>query len=225
MASNKETASDLCDQINEKLIAAENEDQVTTAFLTTILEEFSHCLSLDPNLVEAYLGKAYVYGHLGDFNEGFATLDAVSKIAPDDSRIQDMRQTMEELQEPDDDHDDHEQEELGDNSVEVPSQLIEGSSLSPKLDLVLKEIFARLDSDKDGALNPTELGQLYQSTNGEAIKQTTIQFFRQNFACNEQGSLTLEGFLQFYELQTFTDPDETLRDLKALGYDSNLNPL
>jgi hypothetical protein len=39
---------------------------------------------------------------------------------------------------------------------------------------------------------------------------------------NSKGYLTLKGFLQMYNLQTSSEPEETWKDLQKHGYDTQL---
>ncbi|KAG0302225.1 hypothetical protein BGZ98_007683, partial [Dissophora globulifera] len=39
---------------------------------------------------------------------------------------------------------------------------------------------------------------------------------------DESGQLTLKGFLQMYNLQTSSEPEETWKDLQKHGYDTKL---
>ena len=42
---------------------------------------------------------------------------------------------------------------------------------------------------------------------------------------DEQGRMTLTGFLSLYSLQAEVEPEETWRDLERLGYGKDLKPL
>ena len=46
-----------------------------------------------------------------------------------------------------------------------------------------------------------------------------------NFRCSARGQLTADGLLDLYFMQTVGDAGETLRDLRALGYDEKLQPI
>jgi len=55
------------------------------------------------------------------------------------------------------------------------------------------------------------------------MEVSTLRFLHQHFECDKNKSLTLTGFLNFYISQTLGDVNETWKDLKNLGYDSDLN--
>ena len=95
--------------------------------------------------------------------------------------------------------------------------LIKDGMLTDEFAAVLAEIFRRFDRDRDGVLNRAELGQFYKATNGKAITNDVVNFFRSNFLWKRNG-LTAEGFVYFYFSQTAEDPSETINDLKQLGY-------
>mmetsp|Transcript_5447 Transcript_5447/g.6627 ORF Transcript_5447/g.6627 Transcript_5447/m.6627 type:complete len:130 (-) Transcript_5447:235-624(-) len=98
------------------------------------------------------------------------------------------------------------------------------SELVGKCDRALREIFARYDADKDGALNDQELDNFAKGCNGTdtGFSVDEKDQIKENFQHNDAGDLTLNGFLQLYSLQTMSEPSETWKDLKAHGYDSYL---
>uniref|UniRef100_A0A6B2LKI2 EF-hand domain-containing protein n=1 Tax=Arcella intermedia TaxID=1963864 RepID=A0A6B2LKI2_9EUKA len=83
---------------------------------------------------------------------------------------------------------------------------------------VLGKIFERFDVDGDGLLNEEELKAFSVCCNGEPFDEDTLLEMRENFVVSEDGSLTLEGFVQMYLLQTSSESTETWKDLKKLGY-------
>jgi len=88
----------------------------------------------------------------------------------------------------------------------------------------LTEIFTRYDVDKDGALNESELDAYAKKTNGTetGFSDQEKQEITEYFEINAEGALTLRGFLQLYQLQTMSEPDETWKDLKTHGYNKYL---
>ncbi|KAJ3401597.1 hypothetical protein CcCBS67573_g06407 [Chytriomyces confervae] len=82
----------------------------------------------------------------------------------------------------------------------------------------LLEIFARFDDDNDGALNRLELERFAVATNGEKFEEAAIDELKKSFNCNADGNLTRTGFLEMYQLQTLSDPNETWKDLIKHGY-------
>jgi len=88
----------------------------------------------------------------------------------------------------------------------------------PLFEKTLKEIFNRFDVDKDKKLSPEELSNFSITCNGKPFDETVLDDIRKFLAVDEKGYLLEEGFLQMYSLQTVTDPNETWKDLKKLGY-------
>jgi len=215
----------LCETANEQLVQAEENDELTPAVFATALESFEKCITLNPNFLEAYLGKAYVCGQLGKFDEALAALDVAQTIHPNDEGIQAMKQLLNELiEEPEIDDDDDDENDLY-LDTPPPSTLIQGDSMTPQFHQVLEQVFERFDVNKDGALDKSELNTFHLTVNGEPLKDASFQVLTENLECNSSGALTLNGFKNFYHLQTLSDSNETLKDLKALGFDSDLIPI
>ncbi|KAI9599455.1 hypothetical protein BDF19DRAFT_492928 [Syncephalis fuscata] len=93
---------------------------------------------------------------------------------------------------------------------------------TPACEAALKEIFNRFDVDKDGALSLKELNAFAVATNGDSFTEETIEEIQENFDVNDNNDLTLRGFLEMYTLQTMSEPEETWRDLRKLGYNDQL---
>ncbi|KAI8820679.1 uncharacterized protein EV422DRAFT_567574 [Fimicolochytrium jonesii] len=93
---------------------------------------------------------------------------------------------------------------------------------TPAAERALREIFARFDVDKDGALSPAEVDDFAVATNGEKFSEDTHSELTTYFECTDDGKLTLEGFMDMYHLQTLSDEAETWKDLRKLGYDDQL---
>ncbi|KAI9341502.1 hypothetical protein BDR26DRAFT_802294, partial [Obelidium mucronatum] len=95
-------------------------------------------------------------------------------------------------------------------------------ALRPNVSTALLEIFGRFDDDNDGALNRVELERFAIATNGEKFEEEAIDELKKSFNCNAEGNLTRAGFLEMYQLQTLSDPNETWRDLIKHGYSINV---
>ncbi|KAI8608142.1 hypothetical protein BC830DRAFT_1234204 [Chytriomyces sp. MP71] len=91
-------------------------------------------------------------------------------------------------------------------------------ALRPNVATALLEIFARFDDDNDAALNRIELERFAVATNGEKFEEAAIDELRKSFNCTPEGHLTRTGFLEMYQLQTLSDPNETWKDLIRHGY-------
>ncbi|KAJ3107658.1 hypothetical protein HDU97_003652 [Phlyctochytrium planicorne] len=86
----------------------------------------------------------------------------------------------------------------------------------------LLEIFGRFDDDNDNALSREELENFAIATNGEKFEEEAVNELKKSFNVDENGNLTRRGFLEMYQLQTMSDPDETWRDLIKHGYSVKL---
>ncbi|KAI8058154.1 hypothetical protein BDF22DRAFT_664195 [Syncephalis plumigaleata] len=93
---------------------------------------------------------------------------------------------------------------------------------TPACESALTEIFKRFDKDNDGALSLEELNAFAEATNGEAFTEETLDEIKESFDVNDQNDLTLRGFLEMYTLQTTSEPEETWKDLRKLGYNEQL---
>ncbi|PRP86847.1 hypothetical protein PROFUN_05064 [Planoprotostelium fungivorum] len=169
---------------------------------------------LHPSNIDAYLGKAYVLGLIEDFDGARRTLEHAEIVSPQDTRIKEMMDGIEEsMQEEEDDGPTVE-------GKDVPL-LIENGVMTKQFYEVLVKIFSHYDRDADGVWSDRELADFYMAVNGEEIDQGTIQFLRSHFDC-KRGKLTETGFLEFYTSQTDGGVDETWKDLMKLGFDDHL---
>ncbi|KAJ3414919.1 hypothetical protein HDV05_005868 [Chytridiales sp. JEL 0842] len=96
-------------------------------------------------------------------------------------------------------------------------------ALQPIVSTALLEIFARFDFDNDFALSNEELEAFAIATNGEKFEEDAIAELKKSFNVDANGNLTRQGFLEMYQLQTLSDPNETWRDLIKHGYSVRLS--
>ncbi|KAG0092776.1 hypothetical protein BGZ93_005652 [Podila epicladia] len=105
----------------------------------------------------------------------------------------------------------------------IPPTLIdEDGGLTQECEDALVAIFERYDADKDGALSNAELDAFAKDTNGDVFDEDTRNEITEFLDLNSKGYLTLKGFLQMYNLQTSSEPEETWKDLQKHGYDTQL---
>lgn len=78
----------------------------------------------------------------------------------------------------------------------------------------LAELFKAHDKDKDGALSPAELTELYSTSPGDPWHGAAGD----SCATNDRGWITLQGFLAHWSMTTLLDPRLTLEYLAYLGY-------
>ncbi|KAI9336642.1 hypothetical protein DFJ73DRAFT_850137 [Zopfochytrium polystomum] len=88
----------------------------------------------------------------------------------------------------------------------------------PNVSTALLEIFGRFDDDGDGALSRKELEAFAIATNGEKFEDEAVDELKKSFNVDANDNLTKRGFLEMYQLQTLSDPNETWRDLIKHGY-------
>lgn len=101
--------------------------------------------------------------------------------------------------------------------------LLTGDELSDELQTALEATFVRFDVDGDGGLSVPELQAFARVCNdGEEFALEELDDLR-FFHRNDDGALTLKGFLQMYHTQTTARPADTWADLKALGFDGTLS--
>ncbi|KAG0367235.1 hypothetical protein BC939DRAFT_441039 [Gamsiella multidivaricata] len=106
--------------------------------------------------------------------------------------------------------------------VTPPTLVDEDGALTQECENALVAIFKRYDVDKDGALSTSELDAFAKDTNGDVFDEDTRAEISEFLDLDERGQLTLKGFLQMYNLQTSSEPEETWKDLQKHGYDTKL---
>ncbi|GEQ67816.1 hypothetical protein JCM33374_g1482 [Metschnikowia sp. JCM 33374] len=90
--------------------------------------------------------------------------------------------------------------------------------LSPTGYRFLVDLFLKFDKDNDGGLSDEEMSNLFLPTPGvpKLWKETT---FPTSIVCNEEGYVSLQGWLAQWNLTTFLDHKTTLEYLAYLGFD------
>jgi len=99
---------------------------------------------------------------------------------------------------------------------------------------VLKQIFAKYCTPKpqeadqlsippNAFLSPEQLDKWAIDTNGSPLPAEQKEHIREFMDVNEDGNLTLKGFIQIYQLQTENDENETWKDLGKHGFTRNLS--
>lgn len=90
--------------------------------------------------------------------------------------------------------------------------------LSPTGYKFFVDLFIKFDKDNDGGLNEDELNTLFRSTPG--IPKLWVESnFPSSIVCNEEGYVTLQGWLAQWNLTTFLSYKTTLEYLAYLGFD------
>lgn len=100
-----------------------------------------------------------------------------------------------------------------------PSSSVE---LSPKGYKFLVDLFILFDKDNDGGLNDIELERLFYPTPGIPKAWEEANFPR-SVVCNQQGYVTLQGWLAQWSMTTFLDYGTTLEYLGYFGYEDHSN--
>ncbi|RLV93106.1 Mitochondrial Rho GTPase 1 [Spathaspora sp. JA1] len=90
--------------------------------------------------------------------------------------------------------------------------------LSPSGYKFLVDLFIKFDQDNDGGLNEDELTNLFRPTPGIPKLWVETQF-PASIVCNEEGYVTLQGWLAQWNLTTFLSYKTTLEYLGYLGFD------
>ena len=101
--------------------------------------------------------------------------------------------------------------------------LLNGDWFTPAAQQALEHTFKRFDADGDDALSMIELQAFARACNGgESFDDDEIDQIKKFFETNAQQNLTRKGFLQMYHTQTCSRPNDTWADLKALGFNDQL---
>ncbi|KAK9450243.1 EF hand associated-domain-containing protein [Limtongia smithiae] len=82
------------------------------------------------------------------------------------------------------------------------------------------DLFLIFDKDNDGGLNSVELNALFAPTPGIPTSWVKSQFPRTTI-CNEEGYVTLQGWLAQWSMTTFHDHKTTLAYLAWLGFEGS----
>lgn len=77
----------------------------------------------------------------------------------------------------------------------------------------LANIFHQFDRDGDGLLNASELGQVFEREQGEAVAM-----FRESVVTNANGDVPLSGWLAFWAMQFCLDQAFGIHELERLGF-------
>lgn len=89
----------------------------------------------------------------------------------------------------------------------------------------MKEIFDKFSTNKK-SLSDDDINEYHKHVNGEPITEEALSFLKSGpFEVDENSCLTLNGFIEFYALQTFNTLSETIKDIKKFGYDENLEKI
>lgn len=92
--------------------------------------------------------------------------------------------------------------------------------LSPTGYRFLVDLFIKFDKDNDGGLNDRELETLFLPTPG--IPKLWQEFqFPSSIVCNEEGYVSLQGWLAQWNLTTYLEYTTTLEYLAYLGFDES----
>ncbi|CAI5758753.1 unnamed protein product [Candida verbasci] len=113
---------------------------------------------------------------------------------------------------------------LNDKFLYPNLQISENSSveLSPTGYKFFVDLFIKFDKDNDGGLNEKELENLFKPTPG--IPKLWVETsFPTSIVCNDEGYVTLQGWLAQWNLTTFLNYKTTLEYLAYLGYDEGNN--
>ncbi|KAJ1940703.1 hypothetical protein EC988_006957, partial [Linderina pennispora] len=109
---------------------------------------------------------------------------------------------------------------------ETPLLNAAGSGLSPQVTKVLAIIFQRLDKDRDGVLNSSELAQMVKITNGQPAPAPMVSQLIGAFGGQVRTKTgrklmgwDAESLATFFLAQTLDDPKETRADLAKFGFD------
>lgn len=100
-----------------------------------------------------------------------------------------------------------------------PNSSVELSPLGYKF---LVDLFLKFDKDNDGGLNELELNNLFRPTPGIPNLWKESQF-PQSIVCNDEGYVTLQGWLAQWNLTTFLDYKTALEYFSYLGFDEGLS--
>ena len=101
--------------------------------------------------------------------------------------------------------------------------LLDGDWFTHDAAKALEQTFLRFDTDRDGALCTPELQAFARACNGgEEFDEDELEQIKKYFQTDAKHALTRKGFLQMYHTQTVARPNDTWKDLQALGFNHRL---
>lgn len=71
-------------------------------------------------------------------------------------------------------------------------------------------------------LTEADLDAFSAVTNGAVLPEESKDEIREFLDTDDDGNLTLRGFIEMYHLQSDNEPEETWKDLGKLGFDDSL---
>ncbi|KAM9992288.1 hypothetical protein ACTFIY_009730 [Dictyostelium cf. discoideum] len=203
----------------------EDDDEDEDEIIEKVTELFSKAIEMDSECIDAYLGLAYVKGMQRNYESVSELLEKANKIDPSDERVNIMKQTLEQESLTQDEVDSVPDFEpvmdIGIPNLNIPFIIINGG-VTKKFITVLREIFDRFDRNKDNCLNKAEMKLYSKAVNGQELDLQSLQSMLDGYDSHPRNGLTFTGFVELYVNQTIEDSSETLKDLKTLGYDSEL---
>lgn len=208
----------ICAQINKDLEEWETAGTLTNDKLNSALTRFDEALKQTAKHMDALLGKAYVQGELGQSEAAVETLLKAMAIDEKDLRVHTM---LAEFGEFDDG--------LDAPDLEVVEKFMDQKgNPTPKFKSALTEIFNRY-AEGEGekrAITKKGMDKFHHFVNGGPLSEAAMDYlFSGEWDLNSDKNISLTGFISFYLNQTFADPQETVSDLRKLGYDDDLNPV
>ncbi|KAH6572795.1 hypothetical protein BASA60_006470 [Batrachochytrium salamandrivorans] len=87
----------------------------------------------------------------------------------------------------------------------------------------LTEIFTRFDKDGDGVFSQAEVDAFAIASNGSKFDSSTLEEIKEYFDVDSNGQLTLQGFLEMFQMQTLADTERTWERPEKHGYDDQLH--
>lgn len=207
----------LCEQINSDLELWQTEGTLNKDKLNEALDRFEEALKMTTTHMDALLGKAYVQGELGRTDAATQTLFKALQVDSKDVRVHNMLGEMGDFI---DDALDIEMIEKFMDEKGVPTDAFKTA---------LTEIFEKFaveDGSGGRALTKASMNKFHDTVNGGPLAPASEAYiFSGEWEINKKGSLTLDGFIGFYLDQTVQDHQETISDLRKLGYDEECKPL
>ncbi|KAJ1804447.1 hypothetical protein LPJ56_005598, partial [Coemansia sp. RSA 2599] len=168
-----------------------------------------------PNSAECYYLWALICFMLNSFKPSLRFLEIGQAINPEFSPIKELAAEVRSIV-----------DGAYGNEGDAPLLNASGSGPSAQLAKALAIIFQRLDLDRDGVLNASELGKMVKITNGQMPPAAMISQIIHAFGgqIQSKGGRKVTGWdisslTNFYIAQTLDDPKETRNDLAKFGFD------
>eukprot|EP01086_Lenisia_limosa_P010373 TRINITY_DN3456_c0_g1_i1.p1 TRINITY_DN3456_c0_g1~~TRINITY_DN3456_c0_g1_i1.p1 ORF type:complete len:381 (-),score=73.23 TRINITY_DN3456_c0_g1_i1:8-1150(-) len=182
------------------------QENPTKEIIEKAIVGFIEVLSLDAMHSQCYFNIAFCLHLLHLAEEAMALLEIGHSLDPSNVLYTEMKSTL--------------MEPAMDSlflKENAKTPLLVGQHLAGEVREFLTQAFNQYDTDKDGKWSPQEVVNYASFINNAPCPPEFATWMCSNFE-SSNGFLELGGFLDFIRMQTYKYPEETMEDLRKLGF-------